>query len=87
MKDTDFYEQILGLTAPWLVADVQLDMEAQQVDILVKHREGETFCCSDCDRQLSCYDHTKSRKWRHLDTMQFANHPLRTHASREVSRD
>ena len=72
MQETDFYEQILGLAEPWFVADVQLDMEAQQVDVFVEHRDGETFCCPECDRELPCYDHTKSRKWRHLDTMQFA---------------
>ncbi|WP_257787794.1 hypothetical protein [Fuerstiella marisgermanici] len=43
MQGTDFYEQILGLTGPWFVADVQLDMEAQQVDVFVEHGEGETF--------------------------------------------
>lgn len=72
MQGTDFYERILGLAAPWFVADVQLDMEAQQVDVFVEHGEGETFCCPDCGKELACYDHTKARKWRHLDTMQFA---------------
>lgn len=72
MQETDFYAQILGLGEPWFVADVLLDMEAQQVDVFVEHREGETFCCPECDKQLACYDHTKERKWRHLDTMQFA---------------
>jgi len=72
MRDTDFYDQILGLGEPWFVSDVQLDMEANRVDLFVEHGEGETFCCPKCDRELACYDHTKSRKWRHLDTMQFA---------------
>ena len=72
MRDTDFYDQILGLGEPWFVADVQLDMEGNKVDIFVEHGEGEAFCCPECGRQLACYDHAKARKWRHLDTMQFA---------------
>ena len=72
MHETDFYEQILGLAAPWRVSDVQLDMAAERVDVFVEHDEGETFCCPECGQKLSCYDHTKTRKWRHLDTMQFA---------------
>lgn len=72
MHETDFYEQILGLAAPWGVADVELDMAAQRVDAYVDHGEGETFRCPECGQKLSCYDHTKTRQWRHLDTMQFA---------------
>jgi len=72
MQETDFYEQILGLGEPWFVADVQLDVEANKVDVFVDHGEGKTFCCPECGKQLACYDHTKERKWRHLDTMQFA---------------
>jgi len=71
MRDTDFYEQILGLSDPWFVADVRLEMEAQQVDVFVEHGEETKFCCPECGSELACYDHTPSRKWRHLDTMQF----------------
>ena len=71
MHDTDFYEQILGLSDPWFVADVRLEMEAHQVDVFVEHGEETKFCCPECGSELACYDHTPSRKWRHLDTMQF----------------
>lgn len=71
MSETDFYEQILGLSDPWFVADVRLDMESQQVDVFVEHSGGETFCCPECGTELTCYDHTPERRWRHLDTMQF----------------
>ena len=33
MKDTDFYQQILGLVAPWKVAEVRLEMEARRVTV------------------------------------------------------
>lgn len=71
MHETEFYQQILGLTSPWRVADVKLDTTAQQVDIHVDHPEGTNFCCPECGIELACYDHAPARRWRHLDTMQF----------------
>ena len=71
MHETDFYQQILGLASPWFVADVKLDSEAQQVDVFVEHIEGTSFCCPECGQACPVYDHTDSRSWRHLDTMQF----------------
>ena len=71
MHETEFYQQILGLRSPWVVADVKLDTEAGQVDIHVKHADGGKFCCPECNRQLACYDHVSERRWRHLDTMQY----------------
>lgn len=71
MQETDFYHQILGLQEPWFVAKVKLDTQAQQVDVYVEHPEGTHFCCPECGKQCAVYDHTPSRSWRHLDTMQF----------------
>lgn len=71
MHETDFYEQILGLIDPWCVADVRLDMESQQVDVFVEHADETKFRCPECESELTCYDHTPARQWRHLDTMQF----------------
>jgi len=71
MQETDFYQQILGLQQPWFVADVKLDTDSQQVDVHVEHPKNTTFSCPECGKQCSVYDHTASRRWRHLDTMQF----------------
>lgn len=71
MHETEFYQQILGLRSPWVVADVKLDTEAGQVDIYVEHADGEKFCCPECEQKLACYDHVSERRWRHLDTMQY----------------
>ncbi|MEM9360632.1 MAG: transposase family protein, partial [Pseudomonadota bacterium] len=71
MHETEFYQQILDLRSPWVVADVKLDTEAGQVNIHVEHAVGDKFCCPECDRQLACYDHVSERRWRHLDTMQY----------------
>ena len=71
MHETEFYQQILGLKSPWEVIDVKLDTAAQQVDSHLSHREATKFCCPECGSELTCYDHTPERRWRHLDTMQF----------------
>jgi transposase len=71
MRETDFYQQILGLQQPWFVADVKLDTVSQQVDVNVEHPENTAFCCPECGKQRSVYDHPASRHWRHLDKMQF----------------
>lgn len=46
-------------------------MSCQQIDIYVAHRLGTKFCCPQCDKSLSCYDHAPERQWRHLDSCQF----------------
>ena len=57
MYDTEVCQQMLGLQVPWTVADAKLDLEAGKVDIPVEHAEGKKFCCPECDRELTCYDH------------------------------
>jgi transposase len=71
MQEKEFYQQILGLTSPWFVAEVKLDTENQDVDVYVEHPAATKFCCPECQQELACYDHTSPRTWRHLDTMQF----------------
>lgn len=71
MQDKELYQQILGLELPWSVSEVKLDMENQQINIHVTHREGTKFCCPQCDEALACYDHSPERQWRHLDSCQF----------------
>ena len=71
MHERELYDRLLGLSAPWFVADVNLDTEAQQVDVFVDRVKGTSFCCPECGKQCPVYDHTAERQWRHLDTMQF----------------
>jgi transposase len=67
----DLYQQILGLSAPWSVSDVNLDVEAERVEVQVVHEDGVRWKCPECERTLACYDHAPERSWRHLDTCQF----------------
>jgi len=71
MQDTELYQQILGLTSPWRVQTVQLDVSAQEIVVQVEHPRGTLFPCPECSRELPCYDHGEERRWRHLDSCQF----------------
>ncbi len=71
MRDTELYQQLLGLAAPWTVARVELSVSEQRVDVWVEHPRGQRFGCPRCERALSVYDHAEPRSWRHLDSCQF----------------
>jgi transposase len=71
MESVELYRQLLGLTAPWTVERVELDMERQRVEVYVGHAPGQRFACPDCGQELAVYDHLGERTWRHLDSMQF----------------
>jgi transposase len=71
MQDKELYWHILGITSPWTVAKVELDVKAQEIVVAVEHPRGATFCCPECQLELPCYDHAEERRWRHLDSCQF----------------
>ena len=70
MRDTELYQQILGLVSPWTVSEVTLDVEAGTVTVRVEHPEGCGWKCPECSHESGCYDHADERRWRHLDTCQ-----------------
>jgi hypothetical protein len=39
MQDLQLYQQLLGLTEPWYVTGVRLDIPAQEVEVRVAVRE------------------------------------------------
>jgi transposase len=69
MRDVELYRSLLGLRAPWTVADVEVDMKGQRVVVRVEPGPGP-YPCPECGRAGPRYD-SKPRRWRHLDTMQF----------------
>lgn len=71
MESKELYRHLLGLSDPWLVARVELDMAKQHVDVYVEHPRGTRFACPDCGQQSAVYDHLSERVWRHLDSCQF----------------
>lgn len=81
MQDRQLYQQILGIASPWFVEDVELRVEAEEVQVHLKHEEGAAWACPECGRACPIHDHQGPRTWRHLDTCQF-----RTVLSAEVPR-
>jgi transposase len=69
MRDVELYRAILGLTAPWSVLSVDLDLKGQRVTVRVDAGLGP-FACPECEMARPRYD-SKPRRWRHLDTCQF----------------
>ena len=65
------YALLLGLKDDWLVQSVDLDLEAQRVEIRVRDNPDSKCCCPECGQACPLKDHTGERTWRHLDTMQF----------------
>jgi transposase len=71
MQDKELYEEILGLESPWSVDRIEIDHDAEEIRIGVKHPRGTKFACPECNLQLPCHDHAEQRRWRHLDSCQF----------------
>src|SRR5690349_17597173 len=71
MESKELYRHLLGLSEPWTVAQVELDMTKQQVDVYVDHPSGIHFACPKCGQPCAVYDHLAKRVWRHLDSCQF----------------
>jgi transposase len=69
MRDIELYRAILGLTAPWTVVSVDLDVKGQRITVRVDAGAGP-FACPECETPGPRYD-SKPRRWRHLDTRQF----------------
>ena len=69
MNDIELYQNILGVTPPWNVTSVQLNLKAKTVTVYVEYGQGETPRCPICNSEASIYDH-QTRRWRHLDTCQ-----------------
>jgi len=71
MRDTTLYQHLLGLTEPWTVSRVDLDVSSQRVDVWVEHPKRMQWPCPKCNALCSLHDHTEERSWRHLDSCQF----------------
>lgn len=65
------YEQLLNLTEPWAVSDVEIDTGKLRLNIKVATARGAKLPCPVCGKLCSKEDHREERVWRHLDTMQF----------------
>jgi transposase len=73
MQDTELYQQILGLKAPWKVARIELKVKEQRVDLWIQYGEEAKFPCPECGQPSPVRGH-RERVWRHLDSCQFATY-------------
>ena len=69
MQDKELYQHILGLTSPWTVSEVKLDIPAEEIQVRVEHPAGTKFSCPECQKELACYDHAEERRWRYLENV------------------
>ena len=65
--------QALGLSAPWTVERVELDVRRSRIDLYVAWQAKSAACpaCGALEQKL--HDH-RARSWRHLDFFQFEAH-------------
>jgi transposase len=65
------YQYIQGMTSPWIVSGVKLDIPAEEIQVSIGHPDGTKFCSPECKKELACYDHAEERRWWHLDSCRF----------------
>ena len=65
------YTQLLGLTYPWGVEKVTVDIKNLKIFIYAAYEKGNKPPCPVCEKSCIIADHRQTRTWRHLDTMQF----------------
>jgi transposase len=78
MQDIELYRRMLGVTSPWEVQEVRLDLKQRAVTVVVGYDRSIPVACPTCGGQATIYDHQRRR---HLDTMQ-----LKTFIECEVPR-
>lgn len=67
MNDKDFFSRVLGLSEPWEVEELKLDLGGKKVEVRVGVREGTKWAEDGKMLPIAGYE---TRSWRHLDTMQ-----------------
>lgn len=67
------FSQALGLSEPWAVERVALDVARSRIDLYVAWRANSAACpvCGALEQKI--HDH-RQRTWRHLDFFQFEAH-------------
>jgi hypothetical protein len=48
MRDTQLFEQALGLGRPWRVTRSAFDAEGRRLDVYLDFERGATFACPEC---------------------------------------
>jgi transposase len=70
MFSEDFFDLLLNFGNDWKVDKVAVNHELEEVDVYLRY-VGLTAEVPDTLEKYSIYDHRSTRRWRHLDTLQF----------------
>jgi transposase len=74
METTDstcqFYKDIIGVRAPWMITAVAMDDISRKVTIRIEHDPEKILACPICAQSTKLYDH-RVRELRYLDTCQY----------------
>lgn len=70
MFSEQFFDLLLDFGDEWKVERVNANLKTEEVDVFVIYLEKQAEDPDTLDL-FSIYDHAPSRRWRHLDTMQF----------------
>ncbi|HLM47398.1 MAG TPA: ISL3 family transposase [Myxococcaceae bacterium] len=74
MRDTQLFEQALGLGRPWRVVRSAFNAEGRRLDVYLDFERGATFACPECGA-AGCRAHdTAEKSWRHLNFFQHEAH-------------
>lgn len=71
MKDTQLYEQLLGLSKPWSVERVEVELQSNRITVHVQCDRGVVWGDPESGRDRAHVHGWVEREWRHLDTCQF----------------
>ena len=70
MFSEQFFDLLLNFGDDWKVDDVKVDFKSDEVDIYLSYIADRADCPESLE-SCSIYGHRNSRRWRHLDTLQF----------------
>jgi transposase len=70
MKDTQLYEQLLGLSKPWSVDRVEVDLQGGHITVHVKCARDVIWGDPETNEDRAHVHGWVTRQWRHLDTCQ-----------------
>ena len=70
MFSEQFFDLLLNFGDDWKVDNVKVNSLSGEVDVFVSFI-GSKAECPDSLEMCPVYDHRETRRWRHLDTMQF----------------
>jgi hypothetical protein len=67
VKDTQLYEQLLGLSKPWSVSRVDLQLEHNRITVHVQCDKGVVWGDPETGQDRAHVHGWVQREWRHLD--------------------